>query len=192
MQQRLKVLIWHIHGSYLDSITSVEHDWYLPVKHGPGGYGGRRWSSPPWVHEVPYQRVRALDLDLIVFQSPTNFDCDQYEALGDSQLQLPRFYLEHHVPRPHAVDTRHPVDDSSTLLVHVTHFNRLMWDSGNTPTIVIEHSVVIDPTVRYRGALPRGITVMNGMQARPRIAGYDLFLEARQHVPLDAAGIDTK
>jgi hypothetical protein len=25
--KRLKLLIWHIHGSYLDSITSVEHDW---------------------------------------------------------------------------------------------------------------------------------------------------------------------
>jgi glycosyltransferase involved in cell wall biosynthesis len=96
------------------------------------------------------------------------------------------------VPRPHAVDTRHPVDDPTTLLVHVTHFNRLMWDNGKTPTRVIEHSVAINPAVRYVGALPRGITVMNAMQARPRIAGYDLFLEARRQVPLDAAGIDSE
>ncbi len=67
-----------------------------------------------------------------------------------------------------------------------------MWDNGNTPTLVIEHSVAIDPTMRYDGAMPRGITVMNGMQARARIAGYDLFLEARRRVPLDVAGIDTE
>ena len=57
---------------------------------------------------------------------------------------------------------------------------------------MIEHSVAIDPAVRYDGTMPRGITVMNGMQARPRISGYDLFLEARQQVPLDAAGIATE
>ena len=161
----------------------------MPVKDGPGGYGGRRWSSPSWVKDVPFQAVAELDLDLVVFQSRENLDHDQYETLSDAQRQLPRIYLEHNVPRPHAVDTRHPVDDPTTLLVHVTHFNRLMWDNAGTPTVVIEHSVAIDPAVRYDGTMPRGITVMNGMQARPRIAGYDLFLEARQQVPLDAAGI---
>ena len=130
---RLKILIWHVHGSYLDSITSIEHDWYLPVKDGPGGYGGRRWSSPSWVKDVPFQAVAELDLDLVVFQSRENLDHDQYETLSDAQRQLPRIYLEHNVPRPHAVDTRHPVDDPTTLLVHVTHFNRLMWDNAARP-----------------------------------------------------------
>ena len=30
------------------------------------------------------------------------------------------------------------------------------------------------------------------MQARPRIAGYDLFLQARSKVPLDAVGMGTE
>jgi glycosyltransferase involved in cell wall biosynthesis len=188
----LKILIWHIHGSYLDSITSVEHDWYLPVKQGPGGYGGRRWSSPAWVHEVPFELVRDLDLDLVVLQSRENLEVDQWETLSETQRRLPRIYLEHNVPRPHAVDTRHPMDDPTTLLVHVTHFNRLMWDNGQTPTAVIEHSVAIDPAVRYDGSLSRGLTVVNGMAARPRIAGYDLFLQAREQVPLDIAGIGSE
>lgn len=190
--KRLKILIWHIHGSYLDSITSVEHDWYLPVKAGPGGYDGRRWSSPTWVHDVPSDRVHELDLDLVIFQSPTNLHEDQWDTLSESQRRLPRIYLEHNVPRPHAVDTRHPVIDPTTLLVHVTHFNRLMWDNGPTPTMVIEHSVAIDPTIRYGGAVQRGIAVINGIAARPRIAGYDLFLQARERVPLDIAGIDSE
>jgi hypothetical protein len=31
-------------------------------------------------------------------------------------------------------DLRHPVDDPDVLLVHVTPFNRLMWDCSRTPT----------------------------------------------------------
>lgn len=190
--KRLKILIWHVHGSYLDAITSVEHDWYLPVAPGPNGYGGRRWSSPPWVHEVPVDRVRDLDLDLVIFQTPRNYLEDQYLILTEHQRRLPRIYLEHNVPRPHAVDQRHPVDDPAVLLVHVTHFNRLMWDQGDTPTTVIEHSVAIDRTIAYDGRYARGISVINGMQRRPRITGYDLFLRARERVPLDVAGIDTE
>lgn len=188
--QRLKILTWHVHGSYLDAITSVEHDWFLPVQGDE--YGGRRLSSPTWVKDVPAERVRDLDLDLIVFQSTKNYLEDQHEILTDAQRQLPRIYLEHNVPRPHAVDTRHPVDDPRVLLVHVTHYNRLMWDNGDTPTTVVEHSVAIDPTVRYTGRLKRGITVINGMQKRPRITGYDILLQARDRVPLDVAGIGTE
>jgi hypothetical protein len=190
--RRLNILIWHIHGSYLDAITSVEHNWFLPVKDGPEGYGGRRVSSPEYVRDVPWHRVRELDLDLIIFQSPRNFLEDQYEILTPLQRQLPRIYLEHNTPRPHPVDTRHVVDDPAVLLVHVSQFNRLMWDNGDIPTKVVEHSVAIPPEVRYDGSLERGITVVNGMQHRPRIAGYDLFLEARRHVPLDICGMETE
>jgi glycosyltransferase involved in cell wall biosynthesis len=112
--------------------------------------------------------------------------------LSAEQRRLPKIYLEHNTPKPNAVDTRHPVDDPNVLLVHVTHYNRLMWDNGGTPTMVIEHSVAIDPSIRYSGHLQRGITVVNGMQKRPRIAGYDLFLQAQQMLPLDAVGMETE
>ena len=154
--RRLKILTWHVHGSYLDALTSVVHDWYLPIQGNE--YGGCRLSSPPWVRDVPAEQVRDLDLDLVIFQSTKNYLEDQYEILTEEQRQLPRIYLEHNVPRPHAVDTRHPVDDSHVLLVHVTPYNRLMWDNGDTPTKVVEHSVAIDPSVRYSGRLERGIT----------------------------------
>ena len=39
---RLRILAWHIHGSYLNALARVAHDWVLPVKEGrPEGYGGR-------------------------------------------------------------------------------------------------------------------------------------------------------
>ena len=193
--RRLKILIWHIHGSYLNTLARIDHDWYLPVKPGrPEGYGGRgpTFDLPDYMREVPADQVGDLELDLVIYQTPKNYFEDQFEILGPKQRQLPKIYLEHNTPKPNAVDTRHPIDDPNVLLVHVTHYNRLMWDNGRTPTLVIEHSVAIDPSLRYNGQLERGITVVNGMQKRPRIAGYDIFLQAQRTLPLDAVGMETE
>ena len=193
--QRLKILIWHIHGSYLNTLARIEHDWYLPVKPGkPEGYGGRgpTFDLPAWVREVPAEEVRRLDLDLVIYQTPKNYFEDREAILSPAQRHLPAIYLEHNTPRSSAVDTRHPIDDPNMLLVHVTHYNRLMWDSGHTPTVVIEHSVAIDPTAHYEGQFARGVTVVNGMRRRPRIAVYDLFEQARAAVPLDAMGMESE
>lgn len=193
--RQLNVLTWHVHGSYLNALVRVPHQWYLPVKPGrPEGYGGRghTFDLPDNVTEIPAEAVPTLNLDVIIFQSEKNYRYDQYEVLSPAQQRLPRIYLEHNVPRPDAVHTRHPVDDPNVLLVHVTHYNQLMWDNGRTPTMVIEHAVAIDPTVRYIGDLDRGVTVANNMQRRPRIAGFDIFLAAREQVPLDAVGMGTE
>jgi len=193
--QRLRILTWHIHGSYLNTLARVDADWYLPVKPcRPEGYGGRgsTFDLPSYVHEVPAEQVRDLKLDLVIYQSPKNYFEDQFDILSAEQRRLPKIYLEHNTPKPGAVDTRHPIDDPDVLLVHVTHYNRLMWDNGRTPTLVIEHSVAIDPTITYSGQIERGITVINGMQKRPRIAGYDIFLRAQQAIPLDAVGMETE
>ena len=50
-------------------------------------------------------------------------------------------------------------------------------------TRVIEHSVAIDPGIRYTGELARGITVVNEMRRRGRATGCDLFVRARELVP---------
>ena len=127
---RLKILIWHIHGSYLNSLARIEHDWFLPVKDGrPEGYGGRgpSFDLPDWVQEVPAGHVRDLDLDLVIYQTPKNLCEDGPELLGQRQRQLPGIYLEHNVPRPDPYASRHPAADAGLLLAHVTHYNRLMW-----------------------------------------------------------------
>jgi hypothetical protein len=193
--RRLKILTWHIHGSYLNALARIDHDWYLPIKPGrPEGYGGRgaRSTMPGYAREVPAERVRDLDLDLIIYQTPKNFFEDGPEILSAGQQRLPKIYLEHNTPKPHPTDSRHPIDDPNVLLVHVTHFNRLMWDNGRTPTTVIEHSVAIDPAIRYQGHREQGITVINEIQRRARIAGYDLFLQAREVVPLTIAGMKSE
>ncbi|MFO7662799.1 MAG: glycosyltransferase family 4 protein [Chloroflexota bacterium] len=192
---RLNILIWHIHGSYLNTLARIKHNWFLPTKPGrPEGYGGRgpTFDLPDYVREVPAEQVCDLDLDLIIFQTPKNILEDQYEILSKEQRALPRIYLEHNSPRPHPTDSIHLINDPNILLVHVTHYNRMMWDNGQTPTMVIEHSVAINPTIRYTGEINRGITVINGMQKRPRIAGFDLFMGVRDLISLDAVGMETE
>lgn len=192
---RLRILTWHIHGSYLYYLTQAPHDFYLPTKPGkPEGYGGRlggfAWGDN--VHDISAEAVRHQQFDCILFQSRRNYLQDQHEILSESQRQLPRLYLEHDPPREHPTDTQHVVDDPNILLVHVTHFNNLMWDSGSTPTCVVEHGVTVPEEVRYTGEIPRGIVVANGLRTRGRRLGADVFQQAQQTVPLDLVGMDAE
>ncbi len=189
------VLIWHIHGSYLNYIVRASANFYLPVKPDrPEGYGGKgrtfRW--PDNVYEVAAEEVRRLSLDLVIHQTPKNYFEDQYEILSEAQQRLPRIYLEHNTPKDHPTDSKHPVDDPGTVLVHVTHFNRMMWDSGRCPTMVIEHGAVLDEEIRYTGELDKGIVVVNGLKRRNRISGYDVWEQMRRRVPLDLAGMGSE
>ncbi len=188
----LRVLTWHIHGSYLYYLAQVPHTFCLPVKSGNvDGYYGRT-PSYPWpgnVIEIPAEEVRREAFDCLLFQSRQNYLRDQYEILSQAQRRLPRIYLEHDPPREHPTDTIHPVDDPDVLLVHVTPFNALMWNSGRTPTCVIDHGVTVPDGVRYTGELERGIVVVNNMRRRGRRLGADLFERARREVPLDLVGM---
>lgn len=190
----LRILTWHIHGSYQYYLAARSpHEFYLPLKTGrPEGYGGRAPHWPDNVHDVPAEEVRNLDFDLILFQSHKNYLQDQYEILTEAQRMLPRIYLEHDPPREHPTDTRHPVDDPDVLLVHVTHFNDLMWDSGHTPTRVIDHGVIVPEGVKYTGEIERGVVIVNGLASRGRRLGIDVFEKVRQEIPLDLVGMQSE
>jgi glycosyltransferase involved in cell wall biosynthesis len=188
----LRILTWHVHGSYLYYLTQCCHNFYLPVKPGcPEGYGGRLGSFP-WsnnVYDVAAETVRELEFDCILFQSRKNYLIDQYEILSESQRQLPQIYLEHDPPQEHPTNSRHFVDDPNVLLVHVTAFNQLMWDNGRSPTCVIEHGVKVPEDVSYTGETERGLVVVNGLRSRGRRLGADVFEQVRQSIPLDLVGM---
>jgi glycosyltransferase involved in cell wall biosynthesis len=188
----LRILTWHIHGSYLYYLTQAPHEFYLPVKQNRAtGYGGRAGSFP-WgdnVFDVPAEEARDMQFDCILFQSRQNYMEDQFEILTAQQRRLPRIYLEHDPPREHPTDTRHPVDDPEVLLVHVTHFNELMWDSNRTPTRVIEHGVIVPEGIGYTGERERGVVVVNNLHSRGRRLGFDVFESVRREVPLDLFGM---
>lgn len=193
--RRLRILTWHVHGSYLYYLTQANHDFYLPVKPGkPEGYGGRlpgiAWGDN--VQDVPAEEVRNLEFDCILFQSRKNYLQDRYEILSESQQQLPCLYLEHDPPQEQPTNTKHIVDDRNVLLIHVTHFNQLMWDSGRSPTCVIDHGVIIPDNVQYTGEIAKGLVVTNELRKRGRRLGADIFERVRQFVPLDLVGMDAE
>ncbi|HEX5056390.1 MAG TPA: glycosyltransferase [Gammaproteobacteria bacterium] len=196
-RRRLRILTWHVHGNYLYYLSQCPCDFFLPVKPGmppPPGYCGRtasfRWGDN--LHEVPAGRVGELDFDCILFQSKENYLRDQHEILTPRQQALPRIYLEHDPPRESPVDTRHVVDDPEMLLVHVTHFNNLMWNNNRTPTRVIEHGVLIPDDARYEGSLERGVVAINNLRMRGRRLGLDVFEKVSAAVPLDLVGMGSE
>jgi hypothetical protein len=194
-QRRLRVLTWHVHGNYLYYLTQAHHDFHLVTKPGnPPRYAGAG-GVLPWganVHEVPAEQVASQEFDVILFQHKTQWDDDRVNLLSDAQRRLPRVYIEHDPPQENPFEQRHWVDDSNTLLVHVTHFNKLMWDCGATPTRVIEHGVIVPDGVRYTGEKERGIVVINHLRQRGRRLGNDVYADVIKHVPLDLVGMDAQ
>ncbi|CAJ0685204.1 hypothetical protein R1479_00967 [Ralstonia mannitolilytica] len=195
--RRLRILTWHVHGNYLYYLSQVPHDFYLvtrpPDASGrvPPGYAGKV-GALPWgdnVHEVPFDAVAGERFDAVLFQSRAHWEQDRLTVLSPAQRALPTIYLEHDPPQEHPTNTRHWVQDPNVLLVHVTPFNALMWDSGITPTRVIEHGVHLPVPARYSGDLARGIVVVNHLARRGRRLGADVFDTLRRQVPLDLVGM---
>ena len=190
----MKIFTWHIHGSYLFFLSQGEYEIYIPVTESKKeeGYYGRGETFPfgENVIEVPVAEVRQLQFDCILFQTNKNYLVDQFEILSEKQRQLPKIYLEHDPPLQHPTSTKHIMQDPSVSFVHVTHFNKLMWDNGPVNTKVIEHGVM-DPGVHFTGELEKGIVVINNLPSRGRLLGLDLFLEARKHIPIDLVGMGT-
>lgn len=193
---RLRVLTWHVHGSYLYYLSHVPHELYVPVREGrPPGYVGLPPGGFPWpenLHEIPAEQVPALELDAVLSQTHDQWLVERDRLLSPVQRRLPRLHVEHDPPREHPVDQRHPVDDPEALLVHVTHFNELMWDSGATPTRVVEHGVAVPEDVRWTGELDRGLVLVNDLPTRGRRLGADIYRRVRAEIPLDLVGMGSE
>jgi hypothetical protein len=187
----MRLFTWHIHGSYLYYLSQANLTIYIPVrKEMEEGYYGRGNTFPfaENVIEVAAEEVKNLEFDCILFQTNKNYLQDQYEILTEQQRQLPKVYLEHDTPRGHAVNSRHIIKDPAIRLIHVTHYNQLMWNNNSQESTVIEHGVNVGDET-YNGDIARGIVIINNLPSRGRSLGYDLFLEARRKVPLDLIGM---
>jgi hypothetical protein len=188
-----RVLTWHVHGSYLFYLTHAACRFYLPVREDRvDGYGGKvpGYAWGPNVAEVPADQVRDLELDCVLYQAPHHYETERNSLLSEAQRRLPYAYLEHDPPRQRPTTTHHIVDDPAAVIVHCTHFNRLMWDNNRTPTVVIEHGAGVPGDAVYTGELAKGIVVINNLKGRGRRLGSDVFLQARREIPLDLVGMN--
>ncbi|KUH96599.1 glycosyl transferase [Mycolicibacterium acapulense] len=186
------VLLWHVHGSWTESFVAGRHRCVLPVnsERDADGRGlcGRNW---PRAEEVSPTELYDEPIDLVVLQRPEEIELTSRWLGRRPGLDVPAVYVEHNAPRPFAVDSVHPVAERSDIpIVHVTDFNRLMWNNGAAPTRVISHGVA-DPGSLYQGDVEAAATMINEPCRRWRTVGADLLAAFGQKIPIDVWGIDT-
>jgi hypothetical protein len=184
----VRILLWHVHGSWTTALVQSGHTYLIPVNPRRDSYGLGRARTYPWpedVLEVTGDELRHQDVDVLLAQRPEELELAR-RWLGRS---VPTVFVEHNTPRGEVPDTRHPMADRDDLtLVHVSHFNELFWDNGGTRTVVIEHGIP-DPGHRYTGELPRFGVATNEPVRRGRVTGTDLLPRFAQVAPLDVYGI---
>ncbi|MHA0287312.1 glycosyltransferase [Mycobacterium sp. C3-094] len=187
------VLIWHVHGSWTESFVTGRHRYLIPVTadrdEDGRGLAGRTW---PRAQAVPVDRLRDIDVDLVVLQRPRDVELAARHLGRRPGVEVPAVYVEHNAPRPSPVDSRHPLADRSDVtLVHVTAFNELMWDNGSAPTRVIDHGVA-DRGHLYTGEIAAAAAMINEPVRRWRTVGADLLAPLSRYAPVDVWGMKTE
>ena len=145
----VNVLVWHVHGSWTTAFVQGRHRYLVPTLPERGPWGGGRpaaWDWPAAAVETSPAELADADVDVVVLQRPEEIELAERWLGRQPGRDVAAVFLEHNAPRGGpAASSRHPMADrDDLLLVHVTHFNDLMWDSGTTPTTVVEHGIV-DP-----------------------------------------------
>jgi hypothetical protein len=193
----VKVLAWHVHGSWMTAFVHGVHDYLVPVLPDRGPDGGGRATTYPWpdaAREVTPEALADERPDVVVLQRPHELDLVERwtgRRVGTGPGELPGVYVEHNTPRGDVTGWRHPLADRRDVpVVHVTHFNAAMWDTGDAPVRVVEHGVP-DPGARYTGEEPSLAVACNEPVRRERVAGLDLAARVAQRVPVAVFGIGT-
>jgi hypothetical protein len=175
----------------MESFVSGRHAYLIPHAgdERAGGLRGRVW---PNAVEVPVDGLADESVDLVVLQRSEELDLAERWLGRRLGVDVPAIYVEHNAPRPSPVDSVHPVAARSDIpVVHVTDFNRLMWDSGCAPTRVIPHGIH-DPGPLYSGEVASAATMINEPLRRWRTVGADLLEPLSRHAPIDVWGIGTE
>lgn len=182
----MRVVVWPVHGGWMDGFLRGAHTYLVPAAPGvqlPDAAAGARRVDPAALREEA--------VDVVVLQRTEEL------ALASRLLgrvpgrDIAAVFVEHNTPKRHPISERHVLADQREIpIVHVTHFNHLVWDCGKAPTRVIEHGVP-DPGARYSGELPALGVVVNEPVRRGRVTGTDLLPTFAATAPLDCFGIDT-
>ena len=187
----MRILIWHLHGSWLTSFVQGPHTYLVPVTPGRGPFGlgrARTWDWPPTVSEVTPEELRGADVDVVVLQRPEEFQLASDWLGRVPGTDVPAVYLEHDPPPPDG-PADHPMSGIPGLrIVHVTRFNARQWDCGLAPVTVIEHGIP-DPGRRWTGELARAGVVINDPLSRGATVGTDLLPGLSEDAPLDVFGM---
>jgi glycosyl transferase family 1 len=188
----MRVLHWHVHGSWSTAFVHGPHSYLVPVtpnRDADGRGRARTFDWPSSAIEITPTALAQEHVDVVVLQRPQDLELAQRWLGRRPGRDVPAVYVEHNAPRGDVPNTRHPMADQSDIpVVHVTQFNELFWDCGRAPTLVIEHGIP-DPGLRYTGELRRAAVVINEPVRRGRVTGTDLLPHFAAHTPLDVFGM---
>jgi hypothetical protein len=192
----VKVFLWHVHGSYTNALVQGDHEYLIPVlpDRGPDGRGrSQTFEWPDSVMEVTAEEAADAEVDVVMLQRPHELEHLAAEWLGRTPGRgVPTIYLEHTLPQGLIGEMRHPAADRADLMVvHVSNFGALYWDSGWTATRVIELGLD-DPGYRYTGELARAAVLVNEPVRRGRVTGTDLLPQLNDCAPVDLFGMGTE
>jgi glycosyltransferase involved in cell wall biosynthesis len=189
----MKILAWHVHGSWMTAFVQGKHEYLVPVvpDRGPDGRGrADTWTWPHSARERSAEQLAGDRPDFIILQRPHEYDLATAWLGVRPGVDVPAVYLEHNSPQGRINEMLHPMARHPEIpVVHVTHFNALFWDCGEARTYVIEHGVV-DPGERYTGDIPRFAVVINEARRRARVTGTDLLAKFENVAPVDLFGMD--
>jgi hypothetical protein len=190
----MRILIWHVHGSWTTSFVQGPHTYLLPVlpDRGPDGRGrARTWDWPPNAVELAPRELAAAEVDAVIVQRERDLVLAESWLAGRRPgIDVPVVWLEHNAPQGRINEMRHPAASRRdvSVVVHVTHTNDLFWDSGTTRTAVIEHGIP-DPGDRWTGTSEHAAVVVNEPYRRARVVGADLLQRLAEAMPLDVFGL---
>jgi hypothetical protein len=188
----MRVLHWHVHGSWSTAFVQGPHTYLVPMtpnRDADGRGRAQTFDWPPNAVEIAPAALAQEHIDVVVLQRPQDVELAQRWLGRRPGRDVPAVYVEHNAPRGDVPNSRHPMADQSDIpVVHVTPFNELFWDCGRAPTLVIEHGIP-DPGRRYTGELRRAAVVINEPVRRDRVTGTDLLPRFATHAPLDVFGM---
>jgi hypothetical protein len=174
----------------MDAFVQGRHEYLVPVAaEDLSSPNLRGW--PESAREVDRDTLRDEHIDVVVLQR-TEEIAEAERLLGRRPgVDVPAVFVEHNTPKEGVPNSVHPLAERSDIpIAHVTHFNRLIWDTGSAPTVVIEHGIP-DPGPLYTGARRELGVVINEPVRRWRVTGTDLLPRFAEVGRLRAFGIAT-
>jgi hypothetical protein len=194
----MRLLTWNVRGHYLYYLCEAlrrtagsDIEVLVPtVEDTTSPPSSALAADLPWpdnVSTIPQERVSEARLDLVLYQGRNTLFEEAHSSLTDHQRRLPSIYLEHDPPLQHPSEQPLAAADPRMLTVHVTAFNRLMWNERDQPSVVIQHGVTVPPVEATRDR-PEAVCVMNDIDRRGTRMGADIFEHVRSHVPVALYG----
>ena len=108
----MRILIWHVHGSWTTAFVHGRHEYLIPVTpdRGADGLGrARTWRWPDSAVEVTQEEAASAEVDVVVLQRPHELHGLAAAWLGGRRpgREVAAVYLEHNAPQGRVAEMRH-------------------------------------------------------------------------------------